>query len=145
MGRTESGHGYLPLEVAVITALLAGPDPVLAELRRQFGASTAGQREWTGVGFFLDIETPPDLSPVPLNKNLHLADVGADLEGVKHGVGFVLHVRDGLLDYLEGFTYDEPWPERAGAYSVAYIREGKLSPGRSEIGPLEPKAASEPK
>ena len=136
MGRDKTLDGYLPLEVAAITELLAGPDPILGELRLQFEASSAGQREWTGVGFWLAITTPPDTVPLPLEKDLYLSDVGAELEGVEHGVGFVLHVFDGLLGQLEGFTYDQPWPDWTGAFVVAYIRDGKLSPERSEMDPL---------
>jgi hypothetical protein len=93
----------------------------------------AGRREWTGVGFWLDITTPSDTVPIPFEKDIHLSDVGVELEGVDHGVGFVLHVFSGLLGQLEGFTYDQPWPDRTGAFVVAYIRDGKLSRERSEI------------
>jgi len=137
--------GFLPLEIEVIEKLLAGPNPILNALRKQYGKARVKKREFTGVGFWLDIELPPDVAPAPLVQRLHLSDVGAELEGVNHGVGFVLHVRDGLLDQLEGFTYDEPWPDRVGAFSVAYIRDGKLSAIRSELRPLDIKAASEPK
>jgi hypothetical protein len=40
-----------------------------------------------------------------------ISDVGAEIEGVRHGVGFVLFIQDGRLDCLEGFTYDDPWPD----------------------------------
>jgi hypothetical protein len=42
----------------------------------------------------------------------------AEIAGLERGVSFVLFVRDGMLDFLEGFTFDEPWPDRIDDYSV---------------------------
>lgn len=42
----------------------------------------------------------------------------AEIAGLERGVSFVLFVRDGMLDFLEGFTFDEPWPDRIDDYAV---------------------------
>jgi hypothetical protein len=34
------------------------------------------------------------------------------------GAGFVLFLQDGMLDMLEGFTYDGAWPDRVEAFDV---------------------------
>jgi hypothetical protein len=36
----------------------------------------------------------------------------ARMEGLEHGAGFMLFIDDGVLVMLEGYTYDEPWPQR---------------------------------
>jgi len=38
-----------------------------------------------------------------------IGDVHAELAGLSHGAGFVLFIKDGRLDCLEGLTYDEAW------------------------------------
>jgi hypothetical protein len=42
--------------------------------------------------------------------------------GFYHGAGFVLFVDDGVISFLEGFTYDEPWPEDAGSFELWYLK-----------------------
>jgi hypothetical protein len=112
---------YTPLEDAVMAKMLAGDNPVLSMLRGQYAKSRVSIREWTGVGFFTTIETHVGSSARPDIGRLHIADVSADIDGLQHGAGFVLHVTDGLIDYLEGFTYDEPWPEVVDDFSVSYV------------------------
>ena len=129
--------GFTPLEVEVMEKFLAGPNPILGALRAQFRTASVKKREFTGVGFWLDIELAPDAVPARLSQSLHLTDVGAELEGVTRGIGFVLHVLGGQMSLLEGFTYNEPWPAQIGTFSVAYIRDGRHSEVRSEdIGAL---------
>jgi len=47
----------------------------------------------------------------------------ADIEGLAHGAGFTLFLRDGVIDMLEGFSYDEPWPKEVARFQVR--RSGK--------------------
>jgi hypothetical protein len=47
-----------------------------------------------------------------------LGDVTATIEGLEHGAGFVLFVQDGVLDVLEGFSYDEPWTDMNARFEV---------------------------
>ena len=37
-----------------------------------------------------------------------------------HGAGFVLFIRGGRLSMLEGYTYDEPWPDQVRGFSLRY-------------------------
>ncbi len=57
--------------------------------------------------------------------------MSGDLEGVAHGAGFVLFIRDGALACLEGFTYDEPWPETIKSFTLNY--EPALGAGPSSF------------
>ncbi len=47
------------LEQAVLDKLLAGNHPALAALRSQAVEGRVTRREYTGVGFFCDIDVPP--------------------------------------------------------------------------------------
>jgi hypothetical protein len=44
------------LERAVMEALLAGDDPRLAALRKQYATATVRDRQFSGVGFFTDFQ-----------------------------------------------------------------------------------------
>ena len=71
----------------------------------------------TGVGFFTDLVVDP-VAPSVLPMRQVLSGAGAGIDGVRHGAGFLLFVRDGRLATLEGFTYDEPWPEQVASFRV---------------------------
>lgn len=101
-----------PLEQQVIAMLLQGDDDVLAVLRQQVLVATASSREMTGVGFYTDLGVPSDAERVAGRPNFKLTGVDGSAANVRHGLGFVLFIADGALATLEGFTYDEPWPEQ---------------------------------
>jgi hypothetical protein len=112
-------QGFTPLEAAAMDMLLAGVGPVLAALHRQLDQARISRRDMTGVGFVIDLDVPAELRIEGLG-NLHLSDVAAEIDGLQHGAGFVLHVMNGMIDYVEGFTYDEPWPDRIEGFSLSY-------------------------
>lgn len=47
----------------------------------------------------------------------------AAIGGLGHGAGFVLYVKDGRLDALEGYSYDEPWPPAIASFELQYTSE----------------------
>jgi len=77
----------------------------------------------TGVGFWTSLALPLGIEEVGSGLRIRLSDVEATIDGLEHGAGFVLFIENGLLDNLEGFTYDEPWPDRIGGYRLRYIDE----------------------
>jgi hypothetical protein len=105
-------------ERAVMTKLVDGEHPVLRELQKQLELSSVRKREKTGVGFYLYLEVPESVCMSSLD--LKLGDVIADIAELKHGAGFVLYVKNGRLNMLEGYSYDEPWPDSISKYSVKY-------------------------
>ena len=114
------------LESAVLDALLAGDDPTLVVLRRQAAAAKLSAREETGVGFILTFDVPASEQPLA-TADFHFGDVSATVEGLKNGAGFVLFIRNGRLVALEGYSYDEAWPEEPGAFVLSYDREPRPS------------------
>jgi hypothetical protein len=111
-------QGLTSLEHDVIEALLKADHPVFDSLRLQFARCRAVSREYTGVGFFTTLAVPASVSPAGVD-GLALSDVHAELVGLEHGAGFVLWVEQGLLNQLEGFTYDgQPWPEAVPGHRV---------------------------
>lgn len=115
------------LERAVLHQLLEGGDPVRRALREQVVGAGVLKREFTGVGFFTyfslngaaeSVEVPNGFSP--------LGGVSLKADNLRHGAGFILFLKDGKVNFLEGFTYDEPWPDDLGRYSV--VRDASAAP-----------------
>jgi hypothetical protein len=107
------------LERQVIATLLAPAHPVMDALREQLDACKIASRQFTGVGFFSELVVADGVEPAPVTRRqLDLSDATATMEGLEHGAGFVLFVREGVLDTLEGFTYDEPWPDAVGRFEI---------------------------
>jgi hypothetical protein len=118
-----SMEGLNKFEGAVLEKLLAGDHPLLATLRCQAEKVRLASRKYTGAGFYCTFETPSDVPPLTPYLDFHFGDVCANISGLKYGAGFVVFVRGGRLDLLEGYSYDEPWPEVIGDFELSYQRE----------------------
>ena len=106
------------LEKTVIDAILEKQGDPFDAVRAQLQYATVSARRFTGVGFFTDFVIPPD---APVRRDLAdttFGDIGADLPTLKHGVGFLLFVRRGTITMLEGFSYDEPWPDDVSGFKI---------------------------
>jgi hypothetical protein len=102
---------FTPLERAVMDKLLEADDPIVTALRAQWERATLADRQYTGVGFYTGFHVPIELQikPGTLDTALHAA---AEVEGLEAGVGFVLFVGAGFIQFLEGFSYSpEKWPD----------------------------------
>ena len=122
------------LERDVIATILRPAHPVMNALRRQFERCHVASRQMTGVGFFTDLDIGTDFEPAPVKPGrIFLQDVTATIEGLERGAGFVLFVQDGVLDFLEGFSYDEPWPDARGRYQVSAAGEMHFAESESDI------------
>ena len=122
--KTES---LAPLEAAVLEKLLAGDHRILAALRAQLRDITVTSREISEAGFFTEFSTGAALpAPVATNK-LRLGDVEATLTGLQSGAGFILYIDSGRLSVLEGFTYEEVWPNTIEEFSLRYSDPARRS------------------
>jgi hypothetical protein len=108
-------------EEAALSRLLAGDHPVLEALREQAHGAYVRKRTMTGVGFFTDLGVLPGARRAVLpTMGGCLSDVVAEVDGLEHGAGVVLFVDDGYLSFLEGYSYDEPWPECIQKFTLRY-------------------------
>jgi len=111
----------MPLEREVLEKLLAGEHPVLEALRRQLASISVVEREQTGSGFFTKLSTIPSAAAAQVQtSSLRFGDIEATMDGLSHGAGFVLYVDDGRLTMLEGYSYEEPWPEHVEKFSLRF-------------------------
>ncbi len=114
------------LESSVLRFALAGEHRVLRVLREQLESVVVASREFTGVGFFVNLRVPAGCRRVGLRRAV-ISDIHASFEGLKHGAGFAVFVTDGALDFLEAFTYDEPWPAIPGKFDLQYFEADRHS------------------
>jgi hypothetical protein len=110
------------LERAVMERLLDGDHPALAALRQQLPFLTVKSRRLTGVGFFTEFSLAEGVRAATLvDPKIRFGDVEASIDGLRHGAGFLLYIDNGLLQELEGYTYDEPWPAEIGQFTLNYM------------------------
>jgi hypothetical protein len=112
------------LENRVLEMLLRGEDEILAGLRQQAKQAQVSSRKMTGVGFFTNFEVPAEVPRVKTRPTFKLGDVNGTADNVNQGLGFLLYVRDGALSRLEGYTYDEPWPDEVRGLVLTYSTGG---------------------
>lgn len=92
-----------------MTALLAGDDPLLAALRRQYAVATVRDREMNANGFITRFEIPASAETVG-RKLLHLDDLQVEVEGAKTPVDTAVNVHNGKLRSLECSVYEGTFP-----------------------------------
>ncbi len=112
-------------ERQVMSALLAGDDPILAALRAQYAAATVRDREKTGSGFVTRFEVPAS-APAVERKLLHLDDLQVQLTGAKAPADTSVHVHNGRLRSLECFVYDGAFPNAPEIAAAWYYGTGKF-------------------
>jgi hypothetical protein len=98
-------EGMSPLELAVLDAIALQVPEVANALAGQRETIRVTARENTGAGFYTTFYAS---HPSPITGVASpLGDVGASIAGLEHGMGFLLWVRDGRINTLEGFSYGE--------------------------------------
>ncbi|MGH6856058.1 MAG: hypothetical protein ACRECP_00045 [Methylocella sp.] len=108
------------LEQAVLKKLLSGESERNRILQKQICAMRVKERKMTGVGFFTRFSMPDDVPKLPDEASFQIDDVSADINGISHGAGFLLFVKQGAIYKLEGYTYDEPWPQNVHSFHLYY-------------------------
>jgi hypothetical protein len=48
-------------------------------------------------------------------------DVGAKIPELHSGAGFLLFLKSGYLYQLEGYSYEESWPENINSFELFYF------------------------
>lgn len=112
----------------LVPGLIEGEHPTLATLRRQYARASVREIKRSGRAFHAKFEVPEDAPAVsPLDFAGGYA--GIRLAGVTLRAGCVLYVRGGFLSTLEGYTYEDDWPDHTVVESV------------TDVMPIEPNTA----
>jgi hypothetical protein len=109
---SDAPQEMLDLAGRLMPLLLDGDHPTSALLREQYARATITEISLSGAGFFVDFQIPADVARVA-PPNFEGGHVNIQVERVENGAGCLVFVRDGVLSFLEGYTYGgEEWPER---------------------------------
>jgi hypothetical protein len=107
------------LEKAVLETMLEKPSEYSEAIKQQLAAVIVARRELTGVGFFTNFIVPTDVTVRRDLPNMELTGVVAEFPNLEHGAGFVLFIRDGVVRMLEGYTFDENWPNKTDEFKLS--------------------------
>lgn len=106
------------LESAALRAVLSETDRETAGLSENIDQLRVTKRETTGAGFNTWIDTTSQPKRV-LNRKLINNDVYAEIEGIPHGAGFIIHLDQGRINCLECICYGNTVPEDfSGSFSI---------------------------
>jgi hypothetical protein len=111
-------------ERQVMAGLLAGDDPLLEALRRQYAEATVRGRETTAAGFITRFDVPDGIPPIE-RKLLHLDDLQVQLAGASAPADTSVHVHHGRLRSLECFVYDGSFPDTPEIEAAWYYGTAK--------------------
>lgn len=109
------------LERSAMNLLLAGDDPMLAALRRQYREVVSRTYQYTGVGMYIHFSTSDSKIASSNSSSFCFGDIEAEISPPTQRIGFLLWVKNGALSNLEIYTYSEPWPDRIEDFQVFYI------------------------
>lgn len=112
-------------EKQVMAGLLAGNDPLLAALRKQYEVATVREREITARGFITRFDIP-NSAPAVERKRLHLDDLQVELAGAKSPADASVNVFNGQLKSLECFLYDGAFPSEPEIRAAWYYGTEKF-------------------
>jgi hypothetical protein len=110
-----------PLETEIMERALRGDHPLLASLRLQLVSASVREREFTGTGFMTAFSLPAEAPRATSQDRMVIGDVAAEVSGLPLGAGFLVFVTGGLLDALEGYSYDATWAEDATLHRSFYV------------------------
>jgi hypothetical protein len=109
------------LERQLAQSLLCGDHPSLSALRTQWELADVKSREFSSGGFFTNFSIPATAPNLGQNSNFEIGDVNGEISGV--ACGFLLFVRNGLIDFLEGHVWGgERFPANPAIDRLYFVR-----------------------
>ena len=81
------------------------------KLRSQFEKITVQRREFSTYGFSTYYSVIGVEETLGDDENLQLGKHQWNINGLTRGSDYILWIKDGLISCLEGFSYNEPWPD----------------------------------
>jgi len=97
---------FTPLERAVLIMICEMHPADRAAIEIQLESANLKSRENTGCGFFTHF-TVDRTSSTPIGGERLRNGPPAQVEGVKHGMGFILWFEEGYADCLEGYAFGD--------------------------------------
>lgn len=110
-------------EMAVMNKFLETKSPEKKFLCQQYQKARVENRWFSGVGFFTAFSITEDV-PHLSTKVTYITDIRGKVNDTE--VGFMLHIKDSILKFLEGYTFgDDPWPDKIINYELWYTNHNQ--------------------
>lgn len=98
-------------EKIIITDIIEQYPEYKSKLRAQFEYAVVQKREFSKYGFSTDYVVEPSLETLGDDVNLQLGKRQWNINNLQNGSDYILWIKNGLICSLEGFSYEEPWPD----------------------------------
>lgn len=96
---------FTPLEKAIFAAIGEMHLADRVALDAQLASAAFNRRENTGAGFYTHFEVKHTAPPIV--EHSPLDGPQAKIDGLEHGMGFILWLENGYAKCLEGYCYNE--------------------------------------
>lgn len=103
---SPQAQNFTCLEQAVLKAIRKMYPLDSAALETQLATAVFRKRENSGAGFFTYFDVDRKANPVP-GQRFRYGPAPVKIKDLQHGMGFILWMKDGYADCLEGYSYDE--------------------------------------
>lgn len=97
-------------EKIIITDIIEQYPEYKQKLQAQFEKITVQKREFSTYGFSTHYAVTVAEETLGNDKNLQLGKCQWNINGLNYGSDYILWIKNGLISCLEGFSYNEPWP-----------------------------------
>jgi len=125
------------IENIIMNKLLAGDDPILDLLRKQYKKSQIYERDYTEIGFFTYFIIPDNIARLHDLKDFELDDINGDINGTS--VNITLYIRNGAISVLNVITDGmSTWPKIIYSYNLSYNQKTfKNTPNKRDMEALK--------
>lgn len=108
-------------EKRLMRMILAGNEKTLETLREQYAIARIKSVESSDVGFFIRFLIRNQKNLNINNKSFEIGDVDGNINGIRGALGFILYVKDGFIEALEGYTnVVDKWPKSNQKITLTY-------------------------
>lgn len=97
---------FTPLEQAVLREICKMHPPDRDALEAQLASAAIRRRENTGAGFYTSFDVDRSTN-APISGERCRRGPAVNVRGLQYGMGFILWIKGGYADQLEGYSYEE--------------------------------------
>ena len=105
-------------EVLLLLVEMAAEDSDL--LMRQIEAAKVVSREYTGSGLYVNLHTSENESKCE-RVSSPVGNIFGDCSQLENGFGATLFLDEGIISFLEFYTYGESWPNIITGYTLTPV------------------------
>jgi hypothetical protein len=142
MEAREMNESYIKLAHAVVRKILPQTGIDYSTFRYQYENAEVAETRMYRRGFDVRFRMKEDSPAVTVEGQRTYGTVSAQIPGLLNGMGFILWVKDGMIQRLEGYSYEEDLPDTVEKYTLHDNERLKTHICRAEFlvtGDFDPK------